>query len=593
MDKAQQRDRWKAGDPQMSLRQYLEKIAQKGDQERGVTLLAPFLADCRAFVEQQWPASGSDGTALAEARTLVLAAVALETGTLSRAARRDTGHFPEAAKGWLRRAKLQELAAQELGLTLPDLTGNRDAWLGVRRLVDDFEVAMAPRRVCSLLHDQSQFADRFGAFCGARSLSDASVIAQARSWLLEIPGMTVDLTEHLLDRMPILRLRTYGRPTLANVAANCQAWQEQVEYLEHRPPRPPAQAEAALWALRQKLIQGVTRWAGGQTQSEYSAEDAVDDALLYAKVVQQDPLRRYAYEGDFLCWLFTIAQNQLRAAWQARSRAGRLPDDDSLVASAAYDWSQYPLLLVDWRERFLLAKTFFKGITTECAQVVWESMLTCAAWGDPETDATLAARVQSHTTPGRKVRASVVAGIRRKLRQRLRALQFVLDDVAERSAKDLPDDASVLAAVAGAYGLAQKDVPTIRCLACLARAAQGTGTLLDSIYARLIVDRPGAMVFLEDWESMFQARDTLRMAMAPVRRRRQRGEAWMNQKANQDRLRRLRGQATAARKIFLVASCWCLQVLREQGDEQVVKVLNVSPAGTDYVREILRGLQPA
>ncbi len=585
-----------------SIQAFLENVFLRNLGDQGPMALENLLCFCRKLAEKHWPASvvaasegGSDGYGNQggwNVRLFIVAELAVRSGlrNIPREVDTDGKHFGKTAQDWLKRAKLLVSAAAKLGLSIDQLADDWVAWTDFKQRISEFELAVAPRHIRSLLASP-QFPDRFVVFEANQVCTDQAVMEQARSYLMRVCLLNEEQAGRLLDRIPMPRLRTFSKAVLQNLAENYKLWHKHVDMLEQQSQQSSAYPCSDIEQLRWDLLNKMRPWSHDWAEHSYSPEDAVDDALLYAMRTREDALNRYAYEGDFFYWLFSIAQNKLRAAWREKKKLAPLSDGEGPVATPCVDWRQLPKQMLDWRERFLLTKTFFKGNTARYAQFLFESMLMQSVQEEPkgQTDATLAAHLRLNTDWGKSASANMLPGVRRKLRQRFEALRFVLDEMPEGQVADKPDDASVLDAVARAHGLADKDVPTIRGLACLARASLGTGTLLDALFSRIMVDRTGkaGTALLAELDTQLQARKLADDDITAIQQRRSLGQQWLNYPGNQRRLKSLRGRATTDHQSFLVAPCWCLHVLRGRSVQQTIQDLNVSNTGQAYIQQTI------
>lgn len=187
------------------------------------------------------------------------------------------------------------------------------------------------------------------------------------------------------------------------------------------------------------------------------------------------------------------------------------------------------------------------------------------------------------------IKSNSIPGIRRRIRQRLEVLRFILDDVPEGD-RDEAGDISVFKRVKGKWGLSEKDKPTLRHLAALARAACEENTLSWAIFARFLVD-------LSKPES--EAREVVCQLLKNKNRLNADAKVKINSACSRAQepdhkktLTGLRKETKAGKTGFLLSSCWYLTMLREMNEvDKVINILNTGVEETEWIKKIINRLR--
>jgi DNA-directed RNA polymerase specialized sigma24 family protein len=441
------------------------------------------------------------------------------------------------------------------------------------RVAEEFETAIAPRRLSALFRDRTTFESRLAAFLAGRQRTDAQEKHRARKAWGRLPGMTPPVLDRLAARVPLARLRTYGEKQLEEIGRHFLTWGPLLRLLEEN-DGPQAHGDPRLGRLLVDLRQDLARfWR--HNAAHYDADDAVQDALLAALHALGDPGKGYTFEGDLPGWLFATAANRLRVTARRSWRQEDLSAAGPLPAPEVESPAEVCQLLDRWRERYLLVESFFRPAVQSRVKAIWAAMLR---W-DEEADVELAGRIGSEL--GEPLPLATLAGTRRRLRQRLEVLRFVLDGDAPGE-PDEPGDRSALERVRQRWGLAPADVPTLRHLAALARAANGEPTLAWALVAHSLVDlglppeevRTACSRWLGKREAC-GADPRLEAALD-----------WMRDPDHQRTLRELRQETKLQRVGFLVSPCWYLGVLRRMPYTEIQAVLRPALEEEPWLRAI-------
>jgi len=179
-------------------------------------------------------------------------------------------------------------------------------------------------------------------------------------------------------------------------------------------------------------------------------------------------------------------------------------------------------------------------------------------------------------------------GTRRRLRQRMAALDYVLDPKLE----DAPDewgDEWVFAHVRTNYGLGDRDKPTIQSLAALARAARADRerTLVWALFAQLAV-RKGVCedAIREVILPVINARCELGLGIAAkMKERLDQACAWFHPAFRARALPKMRNQAKNKKLQAWLAPSWYLMCLQGKSVDQAIGILQPGDRERD-VREI-------
>ncbi|ODS29814.1 MAG: hypothetical protein SCARUB_05086 [Candidatus Scalindua rubra] len=208
---------------------------------------------------------------------------------------------------------------------------------------------------------------------------------------------------------------------------------------------------------------------------------------------------------------------------------------------------------------------------------IWSSMIH----NNIQTDEVFAKSIEKKI--GEVVKINTLVTTRRRLRQRLEVLHFILD-VVPNNQKDEHGDSSILARIKNEWGLDEKDVPTLRHIAALARAAQGEGTLAWALFSRLLIDKSESK--LDEVEKqispLLECQKHIRINKA---------KTWMNDKKNKQILKHLKKEMNKKNIRFFSSPVWYLIVLREFTTDEVVKTLKPAPKEECSIRMIMDSLE--
>jgi hypothetical protein len=524
--------------------------------------LQELIQSCRDNLRQEpGPWKGVDE----EMASRYLAALVLERAT--RRSRRLGGETTEARIRLVRpervRLELLALAAGAWGTDLTQLAADASALREALQAVVDFEAAVAPRKLTSVFYGSLSGRDRFSVFLKRGETPPGVLRDTARRTLLDA-GLTDGEAERLLNKLRPEWLRTYAADHVARMAGHFRLWDPLVRLLSGDPsvasdPEAEARLTELLGGLREQLSR---RWRDPWAAEEI--QDVEGEALLAALASVDEPGRGYCYEGTLPAWLAQTARTMLKSRApapggddsepaDAEDRVGRVVDD----VSAAQRESVY-------REWYALIETYFRKKGRARVKEIWERTLQ----HDETRDEDLAMLLMR--TTGEPTKPSTVAVIRRRVRQRLGAIRYVLE-IGSAEEDDEPGDVSMLRYIKTQHGWSDKDVPTLRSLAGFARALRGRGGPQVGVRAREILDLgagvgPGSA-------------PTLHGLGEEDRRRLARGAAWIADPGNWKLYRRVIGQATREGILFLLEPCWCLTVMCEEGPDVIVELLN--PAGPE------------
>ena len=564
--------------------------------EAARALIDRLLAGCETAVDARQerdtcgdPPSPAAGTA---ARVLVTALLADE-----RAARRGETLWDKDAQQIATRAdrcwaslRLVEQLAATAGLALEHLVDHPETFAQFRHAADEFQEAIRPRRLASLVCRRQVFAARVSSFVAQRDILVETVERQATRTLEAVPGMTAAGARRLVAVFGGARLRTFPPAQLAQVGKNFVEWDPLVRFLVRwAAGERPARAEAAALEGLIARVAAIVRNAWRSHMPDYDVDDAVQDSLLAALQSLRDPRHGYTYEADLLSWLLRAALDRLRTRWRGRPPTWPLPERP-LEAPAPTDELEHVRRLQEWQERYLLVQSFFRSHVRERVKAIWEAIMLADAAGGRPSDDELRAAIRDRT--GRDVPLSTIAGTRRRLRQRLDALHYVLDQVRQ-GAPERPGDGCLLAWVADRWGLAPNDVVTVRAVAALGRAARKDDTVVWSLLARCLVHESDPAGTRRTVLALISARSRVGLGNeAAMRRRLDAGSRWMAAADHRAVLHELRGATKKDGSWIFLAPCWDLVVLSGEAGEAALAVLLPPPSEAPAVRDIARRLRP-
>lgn len=471
------------------------------------------------------------------------------------------------ARRKLPRLTLIEKLLISQGIPFQEITYDSEKFSRIRKTAQTFEDAIAPRRLSSLIKNQHLFEDRVTAFVQNRSLTNDAMRQCVRVVLNTVRGMISADIEHFLNTIPLKRLRTYSAMSLQPVAKNFLIWSPIIACLKHHEQQTNEIAQK-IKKLFEKLKNYLKNFWSAVDES--LIEDAIQEVILHE--LESD--EGYCYEANLVSWLFSAANNWLRrhyVAYQSES-IENLDGENIQDLLDPKDEYEYCKLFRQWQERYLLVLTFFRS--EEQVKEVWKEMLH----NSEISDADLAAKLGIHRNN--------VATMRRRLRQRLGVLRFILDEVPEHGMEDTPGDLSVLGWIKMKWGVALKDVPTLRHLAGLARAAKLERTLAWAILSRLLVDENKTEA--ESLEKiLYLLKEVGSMNPRTITNTINLVSPWWQHKT----LSQLKNLLKQKKVGFFLSPCWYLYVLQNgYVEEDIIHILKPSRHEEQWIRMIIRKL---
>lgn len=248
----------------------------------------------------------------------------------------------------------------------------------------------------------------------------------------------------------------------------------------------------------------------------------------------------------------------------------------------------------DWlfrhHERYLLVEnTFTVGTggrvgTRGLVKEIWKSICRL----DEDSDEVLAADISAKL--GAAVTASQLPGPRRRLRQRLEVFHY-LYDLLDGGMPDTPGDAALVAWIAARWGIAEKDLPTLRCLGALARAAKDENTLGWALLSRLY--SRGRVVDLDSYSAALALIERAGPGKeSDFRHRLSRWHRWREDRDRNGIMARLFRESRDSGMLFLLPACWYLSVLQEKNEESIVQRLGPgNQAEREWIGTLVRGFE--
>lgn len=221
-----------------------------------------------------------------------------------------------------------------------------------------------------------------------------------------------------------------------------------------------------------------------------------------------------------------------------------------------------------------LVETFFRGSSRAKGRLIYREL---RLRGKGVTQQQIAAIVSSKT--GEPTTREHVATTWRRFRQRTDVLHWVLDEQPSEELPDRAGDEDVFAYVDMRWGVAEKDRPTIRHLAALARAARSDQDpmLCWAVFARRVVNEHTAVV--EACRAIQEELHALGCSIdARTEQRLAKAGSWMGRQ--REALRQAANIAKTAQTGFLVSPCWYLVVLCGRSKSDVCRILN--PLAQEY-----------
>jgi len=466
---------------------------------------------------------------------------------------------------------LLEVLALTQGCSLVDLAERPNLFEGMTREMDGFRTAVGAGRIRTLLRDRQELSAQVTVFHNRLTWSAEEVETHVRETLSGVLGDRIDA---FLCEFGLERLRACPDAQLAERAESFVQWSPLVRYLSDRAKGVEFQdstIESRLGQLLDDLRKRLSRLWTSHDRT-FDVADATSQAVLTTMDRLCSAKSGYAYEGSLEQWLVSVALSALRNEFRRYARRHRKLEEEMTEnltdASEGEESARLSEEILRWRERYLVVETFFHDPVR--AKAVWRHMIE-AALPTVGKDGPLS------DDPPRQVESEDFDEdntTRRRLRQRLRVLEYILDDVP-KGAADEPGDVSVLASVEAHYGKDPTALPTLRALANLARAAQSERTLAWAYLARRLtisgMNHSDAHACFERFLKPStglpnpQECDAIRDKLA-------RALTWHGGHAGS--LKKLRKHLKDERLLFLLSPCWHLAVLRNMDVVGAQKVLN-------------------
>jgi hypothetical protein len=527
------------------------------------------LAACRALPV---PASPASSNPTSDRWNWVVASVAFEAWERERIVEAPAGEL-EAGKTIRKQLFPFFLIGKAACLVGAEHPASSDEIRRLEQIVADFAAAIGPRRLRWPLVDPEAIEKRLALFVERREQDDSAIDHWAREALRGLaPPMSAHRRDRFFAKIPVARLRTYDPALLLEVGRHVVNWDPLVEFLEGKPLTTAERraCENRIEQLRRDLLRSTARHC---RMGQADVEAAVQEAWTRLCSSARYPSLGYAYEGDLRGWL---ASTSLNIVWSGirrmpdqldEDRHGTLPDRHK-----PFDQEEWQRFLCSWQERYCLVESTFREARRPVVKEIWRALLQEDGRGDRELAEYLTTRC------GQNVTASNVPQLRRKLRQRLGALRFVLDEVPSGDV-DLPGDVSMLAWVEDRWGLQVETIPTVRGLAALGRAAAGEPTLLWARVSKRLVESG------EDDAAGLALAERRHALSASARR----GGAGFASRSGAHRLwcsgprltllRRIRGMTLTAHVAFFLPACWYLAHFRQFEPDAAVERLRPDRQG--------------
>jgi len=436
----------------------------------------------------------------------------------------------------------------------------------------EFKEAIAPRRTDKL----PNFQDRLTVFIKRRGLIDENICAHAEQLFAQVADMTPDKITRIMATIPVQRLRTYPDDQLRTVASKFVEWEPIVRFLGDKKRKKTGDIANKFAELYEKLRAKIKKyWPEGV--ADYGVDDAVHDAISSVHKTSG-----YAYESDFLYWLVSVANNRLKEHWRKHKRLEQIGESIPSTNKQESE-AEYHEFFQQMQERYLLVETFFKG-NRERVKEIWESMLLYEQEdrAPKGSDKDLVKQIKEKT--GKEVKFGTLYTTRRRIRQRLAVLQFILDDVPDGK-EDSSGDISVFSRLdVKKLGASKTDKPTVRHLAALARAAQKEKTLAWALLSRLVIDK-------NKTEDQVRAivLELLQVRAFPIDRLDVAGE-WMMNSGHKNILDNLRKNINANKVGFFLSPCWYLTVLKKISSENAIQILRPAENEENWVKSIMNDI---
>jgi DNA-directed RNA polymerase specialized sigma24 family protein len=388
--------------------------------------------------------------------------------------------------------------------------------------------------------------------------------------------------------MPLGRLRTYPSEILARVAQNRRDWWPLVTALTEPSARrvlvAPDQWQQLLASVAELLARTVPGAHGPVV------EEAIQDTLL--KIIRggDTATRAYCYETPYPLWLAQAAHLRLRGHWRRQAREQALTvsleafqgdiglsagfgEKEPTIAEnptpndPTHDETYAAQRELDWQSRFELVIGYFRPGGRCRVKAIWAQALLSGSIPDDN-----ALKRYIIEKCGEDVPVTTLAVTRYRLRQRLAVLQLLRDQQDGRGT--MLGDSTLLGRLKiSRWGLAPKDVPTVRALAGWARVCAPDPTFGWAVFTHVLLDGS------EYSADQVLARTHAFLQGVPGYPERMLGlvRGWQADGRRRTRWKAVRRQTWAAGMDFLAEPTWFLTVVRCLPAAEVVAVLMPDP----------------
>ncbi len=372
--------------------------------------------------------------------------------------------------------ELIEALAANAGLALEELVQNDSHYNECVAMADAFKKDIAPTRLGTLQHNPRSFMDRVRAFWNNRGVPDEKLLRRFDQLVLASapPALIPELREYIRRKFRPSLIATYAQPQIEQIADNLLTWYPVVRFLATRTCQTMSiqKAEQELASLLGKISKTLqARWSCGA--GEWTADAAVSEAVLRVLEHWEDPDGGYRYAGPLPHWIAAVAENILRSNCNT-------PQPPSAPPAPEPEDDMERLTMI--RERYQLVETFFQVKAQSRVKVIWKDLVLHMWKNGDISDEEMERELES--APNITISPSDLYTPRRRLRQRMTALVAGL----RATSPEPPGDMAVLEKVAQETGWDKTDLPTLRHLAALGRAARDEETLAWAFLARVLVD---------------------------------------------------------------------------------------------------------